>query len=69
VTELQLWSRKPATFPPHPEAQSPELRAASVRTMLIYLVLAFGLCCSRRARAGRRAGRRCSGWRPSSPPC
>ncbi len=27
VTELQLWSRKPATFPPHREAQaSPELR-------------------------------------------
>jgi len=44
VTELQLWSRKPATFPPHPEAaQSPELRAASVRTYLIYLVLAFAL--------------------------
>jgi len=43
VTELQLWSRKPATFPPHPEARSPELRAGSVRTHLIYLVLAFAL--------------------------
>jgi len=43
VTELQLWSRKPAMFPPHAEARAPELVAASVRTYLIYLVLAFAL--------------------------
>jgi len=43
VTELQLWSRRPSTFPPGPAAASPEVRAATVRTCLVYLVLAFAL--------------------------
>jgi hypothetical protein len=43
VTELQLWSRRPATFPPQAEMRSPELRAATVRTHFVYLILAFAL--------------------------
>ena len=70
VTELQLWSRKPATFPPHPEARSPELRAASVRTQLIYLVLAFALVLfvTRDGLAGAPDGAALAGC-PSSPRC
>jgi hypothetical protein len=43
VTELQVWSRRPSPFPPRPAAASPELRAAAVRTQLVYLVLAFAV--------------------------
>jgi hypothetical protein len=43
VTELQLWSGRPAAFPPRFEAQSPALKAGAVRTDLLLLVAAVAL--------------------------
>jgi hypothetical protein len=56
VTELQIWSGRPATFGAPASVRSAELRAASVRTHFIYLILAFGvvLFATREGWPGRR---------------
>ena len=43
VTELQLWSGRPAALSPRLETQSPALKAGAVRTDLVLLMAAFAL--------------------------
>jgi hypothetical protein len=43
VVELQVYSERPAVFPPRPERVTGASAAARVRTNLLYLVLAFAL--------------------------
>jgi len=43
MTELQLWSGRPAAAPARVEGQSPALKAGAVRTDLILVIAAFAL--------------------------
>ena len=43
VVELQVFSERPAVFPPRPAGAAPARDPDGVRTALLYLVLAFGL--------------------------
>jgi hypothetical protein len=43
VTEIQVWSERPATLPPALSRLSGESQAARVRSTLLYLVAAFGV--------------------------